>query len=250
LYTILIAACPLSTHPTNIKVYLPASCVAARLSGWLSLPVETDAGVRVRLRLLCSSVFLLVSTTLQAAPAALPLCQSCHQADGAGNSALQAPALAAQQQDYLQRQLRHFQSGQRGSHPQDTSGAKMRAAFPENLTADDLNALAGHFAALPLPAKINTPAADPVQVDKGRRIYINSCGACHGAKAEGVAALKAPSLRQLDAAYLQRQLIYFRTGVRGGDKNDKPGRQMAMMARTLRDEQDIAQVIAYIGSLP
>ena len=209
----------------------------------------------MRLSLFCSSLLLLVSATAKATsgaaavPAALALCQSCHQPDGAGNPALQAPALAGQQQDYLLRQLQQFQSGQRGAQPKDVTGAQMRAALPADLSVADLTALAGHFAALPAP--VNThQAADAVQVDKGRRIYINSCGACHGAKAEGVLALKAPSLRQLDAVYLKRQLEYFRTGVRGSDKNDKPGRQMAMMARTLQNEQDIAQVIAYIRSLP
>ena len=208
----------------------------------------------MRLSLFCSSLLLLVCASSKAAPTAaipatLALCQSCHQLDGAGNPALQAPALAGQQQDYLLRQLQQFQSGLRGAHPKDVTGAQMRAALPADLSVEDLTALTGHFAALPAPAKVSQ-AADAVQVDKGRRIYINSCGACHGAKAEGVVALKAPSLRQLDAVYLQRQLEYFRTGVRGSDKNDKPGRQMAMMARTLQSEQDIAQVIAYIGSLP
>lgn len=218
-----------------------------------ALPVETDAGVCVGLRFLlcslCSGLFLLISTASQAVPAALPLCQSCHQADGSGNAALQAPALAAQQPDYLLRQLQHFQTGLRGAHAEDGTGAQMRAALPKDLTSEDLQALASHFAALPAPAKA-AQAIDAVQVDKGRRIYINSCGACHGPKAEGVKALNAPSLRQLDAAYLQRQLRYFRTGVRGAEKADKPGRQMALMARTLQNEQDIAQVIAYIGSLP
>ncbi len=204
----------------------------------------------MRLSPFCSSLFLLLSATLQAAPAALPLCQSCHQADGSGNAALQAPALAGQQQDYLLRQLQHFQTGLRGAHSQDSTGAQMRAALPRDLSTAELTALAGHFAGLPQQAKAAAQQADPVQIDKGRRIYINSCGACHGAKAEGVVALKAPSLHQLDAAYLTRQLEYFRTGVRGSDKTDKPGRQMAMMARTLPGEQEIAQVIAYIRSLP
>lgn len=209
----------------------------------------------MKLSLFCGIAVLLVSASspalsaAAAAPAALPLCQSCHQADGSGNGALQAPALAAQQQDYLLRQLQHFQSGRRGAHPQDGTGAQMRAALPADLSAEELTALAGHFAALPAPAKA-AQAIDAVLADKGRRIYINSCGACHGPKAEGVKALNAPSLRQLDAAYLQRQLEYFRTGVRGSDKTDKPGRQMALMARTLQNEQDIEQVIAYIRSLP
>lgn len=204
----------------------------------------------MRLSPFCSSLFLLLSATLQAAPAALPLCQSCHQADGSGNAALQAPALAGQQHDYLLRQLQHFQSGSRGVHTKDTSGAQMRAALPRDLSTAELTTLAGHFAGLAAPAKATAQQADPMLIDKGRRIYINSCGACHGAKAEGVVALKAPSLHQLDAAYLTRQLEYFRTGVRGTDKTDKPGRQMAMMARTLPGEQEITQVIAYIRSLP
>ncbi|MDZ7870698.1 MAG: c-type cytochrome [Rheinheimera sp.] len=185
-----------------------------------------------------------------AAQAALPLCHSCHQADGSGNAALLAPALAGQQQDYLLRQLQHFQSGLRGAHAKDASGAQMRAALPGDLSTDELTALAGHFAGLAAPAKTATKPAEPAQIDKGRRIYINSCGACHGAKAEGVAALKAPALHQLEPAYLTRQLEYFRTGVRGTDQTDKPGRQMAMMARTLTGEQEITQVIAYIRSLP
>jgi len=209
----------------------------------------------VRLSLFCAIALLLVSASSPAAsaaaavPGALALCQSCHQADGAGNAALQAPALAAQQQDYLLRQLQHFQTGLRGAHAEDGTGAQMRAALPADLSAEELTTLAGHFAALPAPAKA-AQVTDAAQVDKGRRIYINSCGACHGPKAEGVKALHAPSLHQLDAAYLKRQLEYFRTGVRGSDKTDKPGRQMALMARTLQHEQDIAHVIAYIRSLP
>lgn len=205
--------------------------------------------------LLGGAVLLGSSAVAQATPAALALCQSCHQANGAGHPALNAPALAGQQQAYLLRQLQQFQTGQRGAHPEDQTGAQMRAALPQDLTAADLAALAGHFAALPAVAVAKAPSADPaqvdpVQVDKGRRIYINSCGACHGGNAEGNAALNAPALRLLDAAYLTRQMNYFRKGVRGTDKTDKPGRQMARMAQTLKNEQEIAQVIAYIGSLP
>lgn len=189
------------------------------------------------------------SVAVQAAPAALPLCQGCHQADGSGNIALGAPTLAGQQQGYLLRQLQHFQSGGRGSHADDQSGAQMRSALPKDLTAADLTALASHFAALPAPAMTAAPA-DATLADKGRRIYINSCGACHGGKAEGVVALKAPKLRLLDAGYLQRQMVYFRSGVRGTDPADKPGRQMARMALTLKNDAEIDQVIAYIGSLP
>ena len=182
-------------------------------------------------------------------PAVLSVCQSCHQADGAGNPAFGAPALAGQQQAYLLRQLQHFQSGIRGSHPEDNFGAQMQAALPKQLNQAELNTLAAFFAALPAVAAEAVPV-DAQRADRGRKLYINSCGACHGAKAEGVSALNAPALRQLAPAYQLRQLQHFRDGMRGTDANDKPGRQMARMAQTLKSEQDILDILQYIGTLP
>ena len=64
--------------------------------------------------------------------------------------------------------------------------------------------------------------------------------------AEGNQALKAPRLAGLDAAYLKRQFEYFRDGIRGTDPQDTPGRQMAMMAKTLPAERDLDDIIAFI----
>lgn len=182
-------------------------------------------------------------------PAVLSVCQSCHQADGGGNPAFGAPALAGQQQAYLLRQLQHFQSGIRGSHPDDNFGAQMQAALPKQLNQAELTALASYFAALPAAVAAVEPATAQ-QVDRGRKLYINSCGACHGAKAEGVSALNAPALKPLAADYQLRQLQHFRAGIRGTDATDKPGRQMARMAQTLKSEQDMLDILHYIGALP
>ena len=54
-------------------------------------------------------------------------CAACHGAKGEGNASLQAPALASRSDWYLATQLRHFQSGLRGSDPRDTLGGQMRA---------------------------------------------------------------------------------------------------------------------------
>jgi cytochrome c oxidase subunit 2 len=52
-------------------------------------------------------------------------------------------------------------------------------------------------------------------------------------------------------AYLQRQLLNFRTGVRGAHKDDTYGAQMrAGSQATLPDEKAIAAVTAYIAALP
>lgn len=54
-------------------------------------------------------------------------CATCHGADGRGNPATGAPRLAGLNDWYLARQLRNFQSGARGTHPEDIYGPQMRA---------------------------------------------------------------------------------------------------------------------------
>lgn len=53
-------------------------------------------------------------------------CAACHGKDGQGNEAMNAPALAGQNDWYLLTQLKNFRAGYRGAHPQDTYGAQMR----------------------------------------------------------------------------------------------------------------------------
>ena len=52
-------------------------------------------------------------------------CASCHGADGEGNEALGAPALAGQNDWYLVTQLKNFLAGYRGKLSQDTFGQQM-----------------------------------------------------------------------------------------------------------------------------
>ena len=58
-------------------------------------------------------------------------CAVCHGRSGEGNDALGAPRLAGQASWYTVRQLRKFIDGVRGSHPDDTSGASMRASVAD-----------------------------------------------------------------------------------------------------------------------
>ena len=58
-------------------------------------------------------------------------CAVCHGRSGEGNDALGAPRLAGQASWYTARQLRKFIDGIRGSHPEDTSGASMRASVAD-----------------------------------------------------------------------------------------------------------------------
>ena len=54
-------------------------------------------------------------------------CATCHGADGGGNEALGAPALAGQNDWYMVTQLKNFRAGYRGTHAEDTFGSQMRA---------------------------------------------------------------------------------------------------------------------------
>ncbi len=76
-----------------------------------------------------------------------------------------------------------------------------------------------------------------------------ACAACHGQQGEGNQALNAPKLAGQQAWYVERQLNYFKEGVRGGD-GDTFGQQMTAFANMLTTDQDIKNVAAYIESLP
>ncbi len=62
-------------------------------------------------------------------------CVACHGAKGEGNKALNAPKLTGMSDWYAVTQLKHFKSGVRGSHADDTYGKQMA---PMSMTlADD-----------------------------------------------------------------------------------------------------------------
>ncbi|HEY0686656.1 MAG TPA: c-type cytochrome [Steroidobacter sp.] len=170
-------------------------------------------------------------------------CVACHGDKGQGNAALNAPAIAGQDAAYIERQLLNFRNRRRGVQESDVFGAQMQAAA--TALADDaaIAKVAGFVANLP---KTVNAAPAPGNLHNGNNLYQGKCGACHGGAAEGNPALKAPRLAGLDASYIKRQFAYFRDGVRGTDPKDTPGRQMAMMAKTLATERDLDDIIAFI----
>ena len=170
-------------------------------------------------------------------------CVACHGNKAQGNQSLNAPAIAGQDAAYLERQLRNFRSGLRGSHKADTFGAQMRATVATLPNDAAISKVAAWIAAQP---KTVTPAPAAGNLHNGNNLYQGKCSACHGVRAEGIPALNAPRLVGLDAAYLKRQFAHFRDAVRGTDKKDIPGRQMAMMSKTIPTERDLDDVIAFI----
>lgn len=87
--------------------------------------------------------------------------------------------------------------------------------------------------------------ADPIR----GQAYFTTCAGCHGLKAEGNPAMRAPRLTLQDTGYLLRQLRHFRTQVRGG-VTDFYGWQMNGRAKALPDDRALRDVLAYIDMLP
>jgi len=180
----------------------------------------------------------------EAGKAAYAVCAACHGANGEGNVALNAPRLNGQGAWYLERQLRLFKAGARGTHEKDVFG-KMMAPMAATLVDDAAIAnVAAYVATLP-----DAPAATTIKgdVDKGRQRYA-TCAACHGANAGGIAATNAPRLHGMSDWYMARQLRNFRDGVRGAHAQDFYGSQMALVAGMLVDDGAIGDILAYINS--
>jgi cytochrome c553 len=172
-------------------------------------------------------------------------CVACHGAKGEGNATLNSPAIAGQDAVYVERQLRNFRNRRRGGDKSDVPGVQMQAAAAA--LADDaaVAKVASYVAKLP-----KTFNAQPARgnLHNGNNLYQGTCGACHGGKAEGNPTLQAPRLAGLDASYIKRQFAQFRDGVRGTDPHDTPGRQMALMAKTLATPRDLDDIVAFIHS--
>lgn len=93
---------------------------------------------------------------------------------------------------------------------------------------------------------LNKIAGDPAM---GKASYA-VCSACHGAQGEGNIAMNAPKLSGLSDWYVERQLHYYKKGIRGAHEEDLLGKQMAAMSATLFDDKAVSNMAAYIKTLP
>lgn len=173
------------------------------------------------------------------------LCASCHGFKGQGNPLVNAPALAGQEDWYLERQIRNFREGVRGASSADTHGyamAQMTRGLKSDETISDIVAYIGN---LPMPELQSTVDGD---ADRGKNYY-STCVACHGVAAEGNPALNAPALATTGDWYQVRQLRLFKEGLRGAHPDDTYGQQMRPMAGVLADDAAMRDVASYINTL-
>ena len=172
-------------------------------------------------------------------------CTPCHGTDGSGNPAVGAPNIAGMNDWYVEEQLENFRSGARGAHFNDVEGMRMRPMALSLATDEDVKAVAHYVGTMSPVRHASSLPGDP---QAGAASYA-TCMACHGPKGAGNAEVLAPRLAGTDDWYLATQLRKYRSGVRGSNPKDLQGALMRPMARLLRNEDAIRNVVAYIGTL-
>ncbi len=173
------------------------------------------------------------------------ICSPCHGDMGQGIKALNAPAIANQENWYLKRQLHNFKNGLRGSLEDDAIGAQM-AAIAKTLDEQKIDLVVDYIKSFP---SVKTEKTLDGNIENGSKHYSMICGACHGAKAVGNESLNSPRLTGVDDWYLDSQFNKFKNGLRGFHKDDTYGAQMKAISNSLPDAQTSLDVVAYIQSL-
>jgi len=206
--------------------------VASLKSSSISKPVTVAASTAV--------------TNVQA-PVSEPLyapCASCHGSEGEGNQKLGAPRLAGQHAWYIERQLRNWRDGIRGTHSEDLYGIQMRPMAMTLVKDSDLKKVVSFIRTLR-----GKPSKSTIQgnSDSGKTSYA-TCIACHGLEGEGNKLLNAPKIAGLQDWYIARQLHSFKKGVRGSHEKDVYGMQMRPMAMALADDDTINNVALYVST--
>ncbi|MEZ5595247.1 MAG: c-type cytochrome [Pseudomonadales bacterium] len=207
--------------------------------------MKISRAIVLGLTIVLGAPFAVAAGDAAAGKGAYAVCAACHGPSGEGNVAMRAPRLAGQGGWYIERQLKSFQAGHRGSKPGDSDGMQMRGLAMSVSSPEAMANLIAYIETLPAKASATTVQGDAAA---GKTLYM-TCGACHGQNAEGSEQMGGPRLAGLDDWYIVRQLKNFKGGLRGSDPADTFGRQMAPMAAVLADDAAINNVVAYINSL-
>jgi cytochrome c553 len=215
---------------------------------------DRSAIAQVSLRTVLALAAVLGGCSIHPSGAAEPLtgeelygsCDSCHGKHAEGKATLGAPAIAGLPQWYLEAEVMKFRQGQRGAHPDDVEGLRMRAMSRAMATPAEVKTVTTYISKLPRTTSPKSLIEGHAEVGKAS---FATCMACHGPHAEGNQAMNAPPLAGQADWYLARQLAKFRAGVRGTLPGDATGATMRPMSLTLANDQAVKDVVAYISTL-
>jgi cytochrome c oxidase subunit 2 len=179
-----------------------------------------------------------------ATPKGLEYCTVCHGSQLKGNSNIGAPRLTQLSPWYVNRQLKNFRDGIRGSHPEDKTGGEMMVMVSQ-LSEQEIENIVEWITSTESSKPTPSITANP---HEGEKLF-QTCAACHGAEGHGNKALGAPNLNGLNDWYILTQLNHFRSGIRGSEEDDTYGQQMKAASAVSTSDKDAADLAAYITQL-
>ncbi|MGM0630960.1 MAG: c-type cytochrome [Pseudomonadota bacterium] len=170
-------------------------------------------------------------------------CMACHGPNGEGNAAGAFPYIAGMNEQYLYRQLKAYQTG-------DRNNAVMSMNI-DNFDDQQLQDIAAYYASLDKPTS-TASNANAELLEQGERLvnignwdeYIPPCSSCHGPNNHGVDE-NFPGIAGQHASYIKQQI----NGWKNGDRKTDKVQLMEAVAKRLNDEQ-IEAVSAYLASIP
>ena len=168
-------------------------------------------------------------------------CGACHGMDG-NSSDKQYPKLAGQNEAYIARQIKLFQSQKRQN--------AIMMGFAATLSEQDMHDVGAYFASKSSLVGV----ADEKLLERGQALYrggdgalgVPACMACHGPDGRGMAGAGYPQLAGQWADYVQAKLKDWKSGTTWGD--DANAKIMPEIARRLGDA-DIAALASYVEGL-
>jgi cytochrome c oxidase subunit 2 len=97
-------------------------------------------------------------------------------------------------------------------------------------------------AMLALTSLVNAEDKLPIPADE----YVY-CTVCHGVQLMGNPNIEAPRLSGMEQWYVERQMLAYKTGLRGVHQADVKGMEMRTMAAALSNDQ-ITEVAAFVAA--
>jgi len=156
-------------------------------------------------------------------------CQGCHGADGVPVSA-DIPILAGQEYYYLYVQLKDYKAGRRAN--------PIMSQMVQNLSKDDMKALAQHFSEQPWP-KVAAELDDSKASKGSSALAAGQCSQCHSTY-QGDS--RVPRLAGQQVVYLQQTMKDFKNKVR----KNSPAKGSLMDSFS---EEDLEAMAHYLAGL-
>ncbi len=172
-------------------------------------------------------------------------CATCHGKKGEGIRELMTPSIASLPRWYIEQQIQKFKNGQRGNHPEDFNGQKMRVAISE-LSEDQISEALDFIETLPAHNHASTLKGDS---ERGYQLYYENCMACHRFNGHGEVVFRSASLNGLQDWYLLDQLNKFEKGIRGYHPSDVSGDKMREAVGYISSHQDKIDILALLSNL-